>query len=89
MPIISYVYYFLVTSHSNILFLFVYQPTEKLFAQCIKIINILGKGVSNVDFILYVSAEATEQCVENVAGQVSHSCSRSYSTSDWLDHSCS
>lgn len=28
-----------------------------------------GKGVSNVDFILYVSALATEQCVENVAGQ--------------------
>jgi hypothetical protein len=24
-----------------------------------------------VDFILYVSAVATEQCVENVAGQVS------------------
>ena len=29
-----------------------------------------GKGVSNVDFVLYVSAVATDQCVENVAGQV-------------------
>ncbi len=32
--------------------------------------NICVKGVSGVDFILYVSAEATDQCVENVAGQV-------------------
>jgi leishmanolysin-like peptidase len=28
-----------------------------------------GKGVSGVDFILYVSAEETSQCVDNVAGQ--------------------
>ncbi len=32
--------------------------------------NIYVQGVSGVDFILYVSAEATDQCVENVAGQV-------------------
>jgi len=28
-----------------------------------------GRGVSNVDFILYVSTEDTDQCLDNVAGQ--------------------
>jgi len=28
-----------------------------------------GKGLSDVDFVLYVSAQAADQCTENVAGQ--------------------